>query len=92
MRTNQLAEGVRVNFAGLPLPGTVFGLGFSILQTPGPEDPPGSTNEYGWLGLAGTSSWIAPETHIAGICFTQRMFGGFHPYIDDFRHMAYASG
>ena len=92
MRTNQLAEGVHVNFPDLPLPGTVFGLGFSLLKAPGPEDPPGSNDQYGWGGMAGTSSWIAPNTHLAGICFTQRMPASFHPYIDDFRRLAYASG
>ena len=33
-RTNQLAEGVQVNFPDLPLPGTMFGLGFSLLEAP----------------------------------------------------------
>jgi CubicO group peptidase (beta-lactamase class C family) len=92
MRTNQLAEGVYVNFPDLPLPGTMFGLGFSLLEAPGPEDPPGSDDQYGWGGMAGTSSWMAPNTGVAGICFTQRMPAGRHPYMDDFRRLAYASG
>lgn len=92
MRTNQLAEGVHVNFPDLPLPGTMFGLGFSLLEAPGPEDPPRSDDQYGWGGMAGTSSWMAPNTGVAGICFTQRMPAVFHPYMDDFRRLAYASG
>jgi len=91
MRTNQLAEGIHLAFPDLPLPGTVFGLGFSLLEAPGPEDPLGSTGEYGWGGMAGTYSWIAPSTQLAGICFTQRMPAAFHPYVNDFRHLAYAS-
>ena len=91
MRTNQLAAGVHVAFPNLPLPGTVFGLGFALLQTPGPGDPPNSVNEYGWFGMAGTYAWLAPDTDLAGICFTQRMPAAFHPLSTDFRRLAYAS-
>jgi CubicO group peptidase (beta-lactamase class C family) len=92
MRTNQLAKGVHVDFPSFHFPGTVFGLGFSLLEAPGPEDPPGSDDQYGWGGMAGTSSWMAPNTDVAGICFTQRIPAVFHPYIDEFRRLAYASG
>jgi CubicO group peptidase (beta-lactamase class C family) len=91
MRTNQLPEGAYVNFPALPLPGTMFGLGFSLLEEPGPDDPPHSEDEYGWGGMAGTSAFIAPHQKIAGICFTQRMPASFHPYRDEFRRYAYAS-
>jgi CubicO group peptidase (beta-lactamase class C family) len=91
MRTNQLPDGVHVNFPGLPLPGTTFGLGFSLLEEPGPDDPPHSEGEYGWGGMAGTAAFIAPRKDIAGICFTQRMPASFHPYRDEFRRYAYAS-
>lgn len=44
MRTNQLAEGVHVNFPDLPLPGTMFGLGFSPRDMSFSETPEGSSN------------------------------------------------
>lgn len=91
MRTNQLPEGAYVNFPELPLPGTRFGLGFSLLEEPGPDDSPLSQGEYGWRGMAGTAAFITPQQDLAGICFTQRMPAAFHPYIDEFRRYAYAS-
>lgn len=91
MRTNQLPEGIHVNFPTLSLPGTVFGLGFAIVEHPGPDDPPGRTGEYFWGGTAGTAAWIAPESNVAGICFTQRMPAVFHPYIDEFSRFVYES-
>lgn len=91
MRTNQLPKGVQVNFPTLSLPGTVFGLGFAIVEHPGPDDPPGRTGEYFWGGMAGTAAWIAPESNVAGICFTQRMPAPFHPYTYDFSRFVYES-
>ena len=91
MRTNQLPDGVHISFPRQSLPGTVFGLGFSLLQTPGPDDPPKSSEEYGWVGMAGTYAWLAPHKNLAGICFTQRLPGIFHPYSYEFRRLAYAS-
>jgi len=91
MRTNQLPEGVHVNFPTLSLPDTMFGLGFALLEQPDAEKPAGSVGEYGWGGMAGTSAWIAPEANVAGICFTQRMPAAFHPYTEEFSQFAYES-
>ncbi len=91
MRTNELPESVHVNFPDLPLPGMRFGLGFSLIEEPGPDDSPFSRGEYGWRGMAGTASFISPQQNLAGICFTQRMPAAFHPYIDEFQRYAYAS-
>jgi CubicO group peptidase (beta-lactamase class C family) len=91
MRSNQLPGGAHVNFPDLSLPGTKFGLGFSLLEQPGEEDPLSSVGEYGWGGLAGTSAFIAPRPDVAGICFTQRMPASSHPYRFDFRDFVYAS-
>ena len=91
MRTNQLPKGVHVNPPDWPLPDTMFGLGFGLLEHPGADDPPGSTGEYFWRGMAGTAAWIAPESDVAGICFTQRLDATFHPYIDEFSRFVYES-
>ena len=91
MRTNQLAPSVEVAFPTLALPGRVFGLGFALLQTPGADDPRHSDGEYWWGGMAGTSSWFAPQANLAGMILSQRMPAGFPPFLDDFRRFAYAS-
>lgn len=91
MRTNQLPESIHVNFPDFPIPGMGFGLGFSLIEEPGPDDSPYSRGEYGWRGLAGTAAFISPQQNLAGICFTQRMRAAFHPYIDEFRRYAYES-
>jgi CubicO group peptidase (beta-lactamase class C family) len=90
MRTNQLPEGVSVNFPMWEMPGTVFGLGFALKAQLGEGEPPGMLNEYHWGGLAGTHSWIAPEAGITGICMTQRMPGFWHPFSQEFKALAYS--
>lgn len=91
MLTNQLPAGAHVGFPDRELPGMMFGLGFSLIQTPGPQDPPGSESEYGWAGMAGTATWINPDKNLAGLSFTQRLPAGAHPSIEDFRRFVYAS-
>jgi len=89
MRTNQLSDGVGVNFPMWAMPGTVFGLGFALKETLADDDPPGMRNEYHWGGMAGTHSWMAPETGITGMCMTQRMPGFWHPFSHEFKTMTY---
>ncbi len=92
MRTNQLPPDVHLSFPDRSLPGTVFGLGFRLLEKPEPGYPTRSRGEYGWEGAAGTAAWIAPEADVAGICFTQRMPAPTHPYIEEFSRFVYQSG
>lgn len=89
MRTNQLADGVGVNFPMWRMPGTVFGLGFALREELGPDDPPGAQGEYHWGGMAGTHSWMAPAADLTGMCMTQRMPGFWHPFSQDFKKFAY---
>jgi len=88
MRTNQLADGVKVNFPMWDMPGTVFGLGFALKCHIGGDEPAASLNEYHWGGLAGTHSWMSPEG-TSGLCMTQLMPGFWHPYSHDFKRLAY---
>ncbi len=89
MRTNQLADGVGVNFPMWRMPGTVFGLGFALREELGPDDPPGAQGEYHWGGMAGTHAWMAPAADLTGMCMTQRMPGFWHPFSQDFKKFAY---
>ena len=90
MRKNQLAPGVQVAFPMWSMPGTVFGLGFALKQTPQSTEPPSAQDEYHWGGMAGTHSWMAPNAGITGFCLTQRMPGFWHPFSHEFKAHAYA--
>ncbi|MFW6094180.1 MAG: serine hydrolase domain-containing protein [Pseudomonadota bacterium] len=89
MRTNQLPDGVGVQFPMWEMPGTAFGLGFALKQAPGPDEPETATDEYHWGGMAGTHTWMAPRADICGVCMTQRMPGFWHPFSHDFKRMVY---
>lgn len=90
MQRNHVAPGLHVQFPNMPAnPGRVFGLGSSVLVRPGPFDPPNSTDEFSWGGLAGTVWWINPRLNIAGVLMTQRYYGFGNPYTFEFRHAAY---
>lgn len=89
MRTNQLPEGVAVQFPMWTMPDTVFGLGFAIKTAPAAGEPETAIGEYHWGGMAGTHSWMSPAAGIAGIVFTQRLPGFWHPFSQDFKRLAY---
>ncbi len=90
MRTNQLADGVGVQFPFWAMPNTVFGLGFALKTAAAPGEPAGAVGEYHWGGMAGTHSWMAPNANLTGMCMTQRMPGFWHPFSHDFKRLAYA--
>ena len=90
MFRNHVAPGQYVQFPNMPAnPGRVYGLGSSVLAQPGKFDPPDSTDEVSWGGLAGTVWWINPRLNTAGVLMTQRYFGFGNPYTFEFRHLAY---
>jgi CubicO group peptidase (beta-lactamase class C family) len=89
MRTNQLAEGVGVNFPFWKMPDTVFGLGLAVKNSPADGEPATAAGEYHWGGMAGTHSWMAPRAGITGLCMTQRQPGYWHPFSHDFKRLAY---
>lgn len=89
MRTNQLPPDVHVQFPMWDMPGTVFGLGFALKESVTEGEPEAMRGEYHWGGLAGTHSWMNDEAGIAGMCFTQRMPGFWHPFSHDFKRIAY---
>ncbi len=89
MRNNALPPGVGVHLPNWPMPNTVFGHGFAIKTKPAAGEPMSAVDEYHWGGLAGTHSWISPRTGIAGIIFTQRLPGFWHPFSHDFKREVY---
>lgn len=92
MRTDQLPASQVIRFATLgPMPGKGFGLAGSVTRAPTPIDPPGSTGELQWGGLAGTHWWICPGADLAGVLMTQRAMGFWNPFFFEFKRAAYAA-
>ena len=89
MRTNQLAEGVSVNFPFWNFTGNNFGLGFALKYEPSNGEPDSAIGEYHWGGLAGTHVWMSEKANIAGICMTQLLPAFWHPFSHEFKRMAY---
>jgi len=90
MMTNQLPAGQTIRFATLgPIPGKGFGLGGAVTFAPTPFDPPNSTGEFQWGGLAGTHWWICPEANTAGVLMAQRHLGFWNPFFFEFKRLAY---
>ncbi len=92
MRTNQLAPGRCIRFVRMgDLPGKGFGLGSAVTLKPSPIDPPQSTGELEWGGIAGTHWWISPDGRFAGLSMTQRQLGFWHPFAFEFKRLVYAA-
>jgi CubicO group peptidase (beta-lactamase class C family) len=90
MMTNQLAGGQTIRFATLgPIPGKGFGLGGAVTFAPTPFDPPNSTGEFQWGGVAGTHWWICPQANTAGVLMAQRAMGFWNPFFFEFKRLAY---
>ncbi len=89
MRTNQLAEGVGVQFPMWSMPDTTFGLGFALKEAPARGEPAVANGEYHWGGMAGTHFWMAPQANLIGISMTQRMPGFWHPFSRDHKRLVY---
>lgn len=91
MRTNQLPEGVGVQLPNWMMPATVFGIGLALKTGPHEGEPESATDEFHWGGMAGTHSWIAPRANLAGLIFTQRLPGFWHPFSHEFKRLVYAA-
>lgn len=91
MRSNQLADGVAVAFPMWAMPGTEFGLGFALKASVSGDEAAGMKGEYHWGGMAGTHSWMSPETGLTGMCMTQRMPGFWHAFSHDFKALVYSA-
>jgi len=90
MMTNQLPSGRTIRFAALgPIPGKGFGLGGAVTFAPTPMDPPNSTGEFQWGGVAGTHWWICPQANTAGVLMAQRQMGFWNPFFFEFKRLAY---
>jgi CubicO group peptidase (beta-lactamase class C family) len=75
MRTNVLAEGVKVNTFGPAQPGIGFGLDFAIVMDPALANTPEARNSFYWGGAYGTWFWIDPTNDVVVVGMMQNVGG-----------------
>jgi len=91
MMTNQLPEGVPIHFRPFveELHGRGYGLASAVILESSPGDHKDSTGELFWGGVAGTQWWISPKANVAGLMMTQRQMAFLHPFVFEFKRLAY---
>jgi CubicO group peptidase (beta-lactamase class C family) len=88
--TNQLPDGQWIRFAMMgEMPGQAYGLAGGLIVKPSPLIHPDAAGELYWGGVAGTQWWISPKTNSAGVMMTQRQMGFIHPFVFEFKRLAY---
>ena len=90
MATNQLRPDQCIAFSMLgPMPGKGYGLAGSVIMQPSAFDPPNSSDELQWGGVAGTHWWINPKTGFSGVLMAQRYMAFWNPFFFEFKRLAY---
>jgi len=88
--TNQLPDGQWIRFAMMgEMPGQAHGLAGGLILQPSRFMHPDAAGELYWGGLAGTQWWISPRKNIAGVMMTQRQMSFIHPFVFEFKRLAY---
>ena len=75
MRTNVLADGVKVDLYGPNMPGIGFGLDFAIVMDPAEANTPEGRNSFYWGGAYGTWFWIDPANDVVVVGMIQNVNG-----------------
>ncbi|MDP2227807.1 MAG: serine hydrolase domain-containing protein, partial [Moraxellaceae bacterium] len=75
MRTNVLAEGVKVDLYGPSQSGVGFGLDFAVIMDPATAGTPQGLNSYYWGGAFGTWFWIDPTNDLVFVGMIQNLRG-----------------
>ena len=90
MMSNNLPPGQCIDFLGRgQIPGKGFGLSGAVTLKPSSIDPPDSTGELQWGGIAGTHWWISPKRNLAGLVMAQRQLAFWHPFSFDLKRQVY---
>jgi CubicO group peptidase (beta-lactamase class C family) len=88
--TNQLPVGQWIRFAMIgEMPGQAYGLAGGLIVKPSRLIHPDAAGELYWGGVAGTQWWISPKTNSAGVMMTQRQMSFIHPFVFEFKRLAY---
>jgi CubicO group peptidase (beta-lactamase class C family) len=69
--------------------GSGFGLGFSVLESPGLAGQYGSVGRYGWGGAYGTTYWVDPEQDLVAVFMMQLLPRGNVDIADRFQTLVY---
>ncbi|MGH7754470.1 MAG: serine hydrolase domain-containing protein [Gemmatimonadales bacterium] len=89
MLENQLPpERIPIRIGEFTLPGTGFGLGFSVVVDPA-EKGINDQGRAGWAGYANTFFWIDPNRRLIAMVFAQSFPFSAHPLELDFRRLVY---
>lgn len=75
MRTNVLAERVKVDTFGPSQPGIGFGLDFAIVMDPAVANTPEGRSSFYWGGAFGTWFWIDPTNDVVVVGMMQNVAG-----------------
>ena len=75
MRTNVLADGVKVDLYGPAEEGIGFGLDFAIVLDPARAGTPRGKNSFYWGGAFGTWFWIDPTNDLIVVGMIQNVRG-----------------
>ena len=75
MRTNVLAEGVKVDTFGPSEPGIGFGLDFAIVMDPAAAKTPEGRGSFYWGGALGTWFWLDPVNDVVVVGMMQNIGG-----------------
>ncbi len=75
MRTNVLADGVKVDLYGPAEEGIGFGLDFAIVLDPATAGTPRGRNSFYWGGAFGTWFWIDPTNDLIVVGMIQNVRG-----------------
>jgi CubicO group peptidase (beta-lactamase class C family) len=89
MTMNHLPPALLPARLGQPMPGSGFGLGFSVLMDVAAKQLLGSVGSYSWGGAANTTFWIDPKEELVGILMIQFMPPGTYPVNEDFHNLVY---
>lgn len=68
-------ELVPIHFGPDPWPGMGFGLGFGVYVKTAQAGVPASDGTFGWVGRAGTHSWVDPKEELVSLWMTQFRLG-----------------
>jgi CubicO group peptidase (beta-lactamase class C family) len=69
--------------------GSGFGLGFSVLESPGLAGQYGSVGRYGWGGAYGTTYWVDPAQDLVAVFMMQLLPRGNVDIADRFQALVY---
>jgi CubicO group peptidase (beta-lactamase class C family) len=95
MTLNHLADGKDMkeasfgSFSELPMEGSGFGLGFSVIQDQAKSRQIGDEGEYAWGGAASTRFWINPKEQLIMIFMTQLMPSSTFDFTGQLKNIIY---